>query len=183
MSDARYAFSEQPLSRMGTPVTLAISRLAMREGILRDTSLSWRSWRQPDHDVVALVHELEKLRNIARIVLQVAVHGDDHVTARGLYARRHCGGLPVVASELHHAHARILLGKTHGNGERAVAAAVVDEHHFEREAERLERVDHRFVHRRNAFLFVIEGHADRYFRTGEFAERHVSFSVRLQRAE
>ena len=47
ISDARYAFSEQPLSRIGTPVTLPISRLAIREGILRETSLSWRSWRQP----------------------------------------------------------------------------------------------------------------------------------------
>jgi hypothetical protein len=32
---------------MGTPVTLPMSQLAMREGILRDTSLSWRLKRQP----------------------------------------------------------------------------------------------------------------------------------------
>ncbi len=47
MSDARYALSEQPLSRIGTPVTRAISLLAMRDGILRDTILSCRLWRQP----------------------------------------------------------------------------------------------------------------------------------------
>src|ERR1700721_2322930 len=44
---ARYALSEQPLSLIGTPVTVAISLLAMREGILREISLSWRSNRQP----------------------------------------------------------------------------------------------------------------------------------------
>src|ERR1019366_7446373 len=47
ISAARYAFSEQPLSMMGTPVTLLIRRLAIREGILRDMSLSLRSCRQP----------------------------------------------------------------------------------------------------------------------------------------
>ncbi len=47
MRSARYALSEQPLSLIGTPVTLPISQLAILEGILRETSLSWRLWRQP----------------------------------------------------------------------------------------------------------------------------------------
>ena len=40
ITSARNAFSEQPLSLIGTPVTLPISQFAIRDGILRVTSLS-----------------------------------------------------------------------------------------------------------------------------------------------
>ena len=43
---------------------------------------------------------------------------------------------------------------------RAVPAAVVDEYHLERHAQRLERRDDRPMHGLDALLFVVERHDD-----------------------
>ena len=47
ITSARNAFSEHPLSLIGTPVTFPMIQFAIFDGIFRDISLSCRSCRQP----------------------------------------------------------------------------------------------------------------------------------------
>jgi hypothetical protein len=63
-----------------------------------------------DHDVVALVDLGEEVLDVARVVLQVAVHGDEDPAARLLDAGGHGGGLAVVAAEVDDAHPRVAAG-------------------------------------------------------------------------
>ena len=47
MMSARYAFREQPLSLMGTPVIFPMIQFAIIDGIFREISLSCRLCRHP----------------------------------------------------------------------------------------------------------------------------------------
>ena len=132
---ARNALSEQPLSRIGTPVTLPISQLAMREGILRDTSLSWRLWRQP----TTRSKPASICSSSSGMSAGSFCRSPSMVTStsplRVLDARRHRGRLTVVAAELDDAQPRVAARERGSDRDRVVLAAVVDEHHLERAAQ------------------------------------------------
>ena len=71
---------------------------------------------------------LHQARDVARVVLQVAVHRDDDVAGGGVDAGLHRGGLAEVARELHHADVVAdRAGVAAQGGGRRVAAAVVDD--------------------------------------------------------
>ncbi len=111
-----------------------------------------------DDQVEAGVDLLEQQRDIGRVVLQVAVHGDEHVAVRVLDACGHRRSLAVVATELDDAQPRIALRDRGRDRDRVVPAAVIDEHHLERPAERSQRLHDRVVQRPNALLLVVERH-------------------------
>ena len=113
-----------------------------------------------DDEVEAGVDLLQQQRDVGRIVLQVAVHGDEHFAVRVLDARRHRRRLAVVAAELDDAQPRIAACERRSDRDRVVLAAVVDEHHLERPAELIERLHDRLVQRANAFLLVVQRHDD-----------------------
>ena len=54
-------------------MTCEISQLAICEGSVRVTNVSWRFLAPAGDDVVALVDLLEQQRDVGRVVLQVGV--------------------------------------------------------------------------------------------------------------
>ena len=62
-------------------------------------------------DVIALFEPVEKPRDLGRIVLKVAVQGEDQVAPGCLKRGRERGGLAEVATESDCAHARVALPK------------------------------------------------------------------------
>ena len=63
------------------------------------------------HDVVALVDLRQQPRDVVRVVLQVAVHGDDDVAAAVVDPGLDCRRLAEVAAKRDHAHAAIADGE------------------------------------------------------------------------
>ena len=109
------------------------------------------------HQVVALAQLLHDHRNIRRIVLEVAIKGDDLVAAAGIKTSGHGGGLAVVTAQ-QHGHqfgggAAQLLQQFSG----AVARAVIHQHQlkgFPQGPQAAEQLSHEH---REALLFVVEG--------------------------
>ena len=95
-----------------------------------------------------------------RVVLQVAVHRDQDLAPGVLDAGRHGRRLAVVAPELHDAKSRVVPGDVDGKLKGAVTAAVIDEHHLERDAQWLDRLDDGRVHAPDVVLLVVEGNDD-----------------------
>ena len=96
-----------------------------------------------DDEVVALLQLGEHHRDVGRIVLQVAVHGDEEAAARELDPRGHRRGLAVVALEPQHPDAVVASDQVARARHRGVAAAVVHEQDLEGQAGGLERRDDR----------------------------------------
>ncbi len=111
-------------------------------------------------DVVTLFQLGEKARDLAGVVLQVAVHSDDEFAGCVIKAGCQRRGLAEVAPQFDDEDARIdrsdLLEKT----VRAVARAVVDEDQLEAGLYVLHHVLHAVVKPRDALLFVMEGNDD-----------------------
>src|SRR5690606_12144172 len=81
----------------------------------------------PCHQVVPFPDALDQARDVAGVVLEVAVHADDDVAAGVVESGLHGGCLAVVAGEADQAHAGVLGGAARGDRGRGVGAAVVDE--------------------------------------------------------
>src|SRR5690606_14372272 len=81
----------------------------------------------PCHQVVPFPDALDQARDVAGVVLEVAVHADDDVAAGVVESGLHGGRLAVVAGEADQAHAWVLGGDARGDRGRRVGAAVVDE--------------------------------------------------------
>ena len=82
---------------------------------------------------VFLQQAIDHAWNVDRVVLQVAVHGHDHVTACSIEARLHCRGLLEVSHQLDDPHMRSVRCRAAPElGGRGVGAAIVDEQDFPR---------------------------------------------------
>ena len=89
------------------------------------------------HDVVAvLLDHLVKLRDLVGGVLEVGVHGDDHVALGLLESAVERGGFAVVAAELDAVHGGVGLGEFGDAVPRTVVAAVIHHYHFMAESVR-----------------------------------------------
>ena len=71
-----------------------------------------------------------------RVVLQVAVHGDQHLAAGVIDAGHHGRGLTGIAAELDEPQVRVGARQLQAALEGLVLAAVVDEHDLGAQAER-----------------------------------------------
>ncbi len=98
--------------------------------------------------------------NIARVVLQIAVHRDQYFAACVLDAGGHGRGLSVVATKMHDPNSRILAGNADSNFQCPVPAAVVYKNHLEGRTQRLHGIDDRCMHPADVVLFIVEGHDD-----------------------
>src|SRR6185437_8617260 len=112
------------------------------------------------HHVVAFLQLGEEARNLAGVVLQVAVHGDDEFTGGVVEAGGERRGLAEVAAQLDHEDARIDRGNLLKQTVRAVARAVIDEDQFKAGLHMLHHLLHAIVKARDALLFVVEGDDD-----------------------
>jgi hypothetical protein len=113
-----------------------------------------------DDQVEAGVDLLQQQRDIGGIVLQVAVHGDEHFAVRMFDAGGHRGRLPVVATELDDAQPRIVPCERGSDRDSIVLAPVVDEHHFVWASELIDRPHDRLIERANALRLVVQRHDD-----------------------
>ncbi|MEI9897779.1 MAG: hypothetical protein WDN28_28960 [Chthoniobacter sp.] len=67
------------------------------------------------------------LGDVAGIVLQVAIHRNDHIAAREVEAGHHRRRLAVITAEVHHFDGRIFRGEAVEHARAGVVAAVIDE--------------------------------------------------------
>ena len=84
----------------------------------------------PADEIVALIEPLQEKRNVARIVLEIRIHGYDHVAARLLKSGLHGCGLAKVAPQLHDPDRRKPVPETLESGNRLVAAAIIHKDPF-----------------------------------------------------
>ena len=83
------------------------------------------------HQVVAFFDLVQEERQILREVLQVGIHRDDEIAARGGQAGLQRGGLSEVAPQFDDAETGLGRDQRLGDVERSIRAAVVDEDELE----------------------------------------------------
>src|SRR5689334_9012710 len=79
----------------------------------------------PADDVVTLTDLLEKCRNVIRIVLQIAVHGDHIFPCGMIETRGQSRSLPEITSQLYDCHAAVDGGNFAQQMECEVGASIV----------------------------------------------------------
>ena len=131
-----------------------MTALKIREGIRRVRGIA--AFRLPAGDEVESLLELgEQPRDLRRIVLQVAVDGDDDVALRFRKTRLERARLAEVAPEPDDPNVVVCGVQARQRGERAVGRAVVDEDDLPRCVELLERRVELVVEERDAALLVV----------------------------
>ncbi len=111
-------------------------------------------------EIVAFLELRHEQRDVAGIVLQIAIHADDNSATGAVEARLHRLGLAVVAGEAEDHDPRVLRRERIGDPGRSVPASVIHEHQLPQWVSR-ERVANRIDERRDAFLLVVHRHHDR----------------------
>ena len=111
---------------MSTPLSLAISQLAQREGIFRSKQIVDAMAAPPAHDVIALFDLCQKDRDLCWIMLKITIHGD-HVFASAV---REPGsersGLTEVSTQPHSDYMRVDFGKFFQQLVSKIPAAIID---------------------------------------------------------
>src|SRR5581483_1117252 len=82
-------------------------------------------------DVISFGNLFQEDGNVRRVMLQVAIHGDDVLAPGMVEPRRQTGGLTEVSPQLDHRHPAVHRGNFPQHLEGAVARAVVHQHDFE----------------------------------------------------
>ena len=85
----------------------------------------------PAHDVVSRGNLLQEHRNVAGIMLQIAIHGDDVLAPCMIEPRRQSRGLPEVAPQLDHRDPAVHRRDFPQHSERVIARAIVDQDNLE----------------------------------------------------
>ncbi len=111
-------------------------------------------------DVIALGNFLEEKRNVGRIVLQIAVHGDDVFAASVIETGGEACGLAEVAAQFDDGHPAIDGCDFTKQGEGSIDGAIVDEDHFKGFTARLHDGLEPRVEVGDVFLLVVEGDDD-----------------------
>ena len=172
----------QPWSVMRIEVVPSRIRFMSREAARRHISVLAAD--ADGADVVgARIHGGHQPRDLLGRVLQVGIERD-HVRA----ARLREGGedrqvLAGIACQHHHAgDVRAALELLAQLGDRAVGAAVVDEHHLVAAAERIQRRIQPLEQLRQALLLVVYRNDDRDFRVHLRAPRRMSVAAATTRS-
>ena len=83
------------------------------------------------HQVVALFDFGEQQGDVRRIVLQIAIEGDDHLAATGIESSGHGGCLAVVAAEQHRHEFGNFFAQLGQHGGRGVFGTVIHQDDLE----------------------------------------------------
>jgi len=97
---------------------------------------------------------------LRRIVLEIAVHGDNHLAARIVKAGSERGGLAKVAAQLNHHHPRIQSGDLFEQQKGAVRAGVIHKDDLKIPVLRLHRLHDLGEEGNEAVLLVVKRHDD-----------------------
>ena len=112
------------------------------------------------HDVEALFELGEQERDVGGVVLEVAIHRDDDVTAGEIEASHHRGGLAEIAAEMDDLHALVAAGDLVEQLIGAVGRAVIDEDELPRLADLLHCGPHAIVELGNISGFIADRDGD-----------------------
>ena len=118
---------------------------------------------------------LEKARDLFRVVLKIAVHGNDDLATREIESRLESRGLPEISPQANDVDAVIVLVNIRQHLEGIVPAAVVHKHQFVGLADRVHYLGDLHVQRRDIFLLVEEGNDYRVANCGVIS--HVSLAT------
>ncbi len=108
------------------------------------------------HHIVSLFQLFQEVGNLAGIVLQVAVHGQDEL-ARGVV--KTCGqsrGLSEVAAQLDHQHAAVHRGNLFQQLVGAVVGPVINQHQLKTVAHLLHHLFQARIQNRHIFFFIMK---------------------------
>jgi len=105
---------------------------------------------------IRLVNLCDERRNVVRVVLQIAVHGDDVFALRMVEAGRQGRGLTEVPAQLYHHYAAVDGGDFLQQVEGLIAAAIVDEHQLEAFARRFHHGLQPAIEFGNALLLIVK---------------------------
>ncbi len=106
--------------------------------------------------IVALFNFLQEAGNLFGVVLQIPVHGNDHVAAREIESRLQRGRLSKIPPQAHDIHAAIVLVNVGKYLEGIIAAAVVHKNQFVALADGIHHLGDFHVQRRDVLLLVEE---------------------------
>ena len=113
------------------------------------------------HQVKTLVQLLQQQRDVGRIVLQVAIEGDDHLAAAGVKTGCHRRRLAVIAPQPHRhqlRHCRRQLAQQLGG---AIPGAVIHQHQLEAQPQGAHVAEDALHQWRQTLLLVEQGHHHR----------------------
>jgi len=108
------------------------------------------------HNVVAFVNFFDERRNIVRVVLQVAVHGDDVLALGMIEAGRQRRGLAEIPAQFYHNDAAVDGGYFLQQVEGLIAAAIVDKHQLEGIARRFHHGLQPVIKLGDALLLIVK---------------------------
>ncbi len=111
--------------------------------------------------VVAFFNFLQEAGNFFRVVLQIAVHGNDDFAAGKIETGFQAGGLAEIAAQAHKIDSAVMLINVGENFEGVIAASVVDKHQLVRFADGIHNFGELHVQGWDVFLFVEERDDDR----------------------
>src|SRR5262249_14580647 len=100
----------------------------------RDTAqpeIIYAALAPPTDDVVALGNLFEENRNVGRIVLQIAIHGNNVFAASVIKPGSQRGGLPKISAQLDDGHSAVNGCDFAQHVERAIGGTVIHHHDFE----------------------------------------------------
>jgi hypothetical protein len=106
-------------------------------------------------EVEPLVQLRQQARNLGRVVLQIGVDRDEHVSLGMREARGERGGFAEVAPQPHHANVPLRAVQSRERRPGAVGRAVVHEHCLPGLVERLQCCLQLLVEKRDRLLFVV----------------------------
>ena len=111
-------------------------------------------------NVVPFFQLFQKQRDLARVVLQIAVHGEDELAFGVIEPGCQRRGLAEVAPQLHYEDAAVDGGNLFQQPAGAVVGAVIHKHQLEGIADMLHHLFQTVVERGDVLLFVMERNDD-----------------------
>lgn len=112
-------------------------------------------------NIVALFNPGQQLRQIRRIVLQIAIHRNNDIARSKIETGHHGGGLSEIAPEMHDLDMIVLRRDLVEQSRAAVLAAIIDQNQFPRAAKSRADRGNFFDQRADGLLFVVDGNRDR----------------------
>ncbi len=109
---------------------LRINLLANFEGIRRRKNPVHAFFTPAGNHVITFINFGDEFRQLIGIVLQVAIHGDDHLAAGVVKTGGKRGRLAEIAAKVDHQYMRVAAGDGVQAFKRVIARAVVDVNDF-----------------------------------------------------
>ena len=149
---------------MSTPESLAISQFAQRDGNFRMIALSTPLPAPSGNDVVSLFQLLQERWNLRRVVLQVAIHGQNKIALGMVETRGQRRGLPEIAAQLDDQDTAVDRRNLLQQLVAAVRGTIIHEHQLKAVAHLLHDRLQLVIESGDILFFIVKGDDDGIFR-------------------